>query len=489
MQTKAKKKIRQTTKSKEQKSINIIKEISEKEEKNNNTFNQSKKKDKMDRENDPDHRKRTVSTNVDYVESSRNRHATINDQKHDEINSSGNSGYTSDDDNNLNHHKKSTSSSRKHSGNSLSNNKSNSNNNSSSSGDSKQASRSEHVYTVETAALPNGKKKVFKYTNKSRVGNGSFGTVYRVVEYDTKNVLAIKKVLQDERYKNRELQIMRMLKHASICDLKYFYYSKRSDSVETFTYLHLVLEFVNENMNQITKRYKQEGKKMPIPTVKLYAYQIFRSLGYIHSLGICHRDIKPQNLLVNSHTGVVKLCDFGSAKILVPDQVNVSYICSRYYRAPELIFGSTFYTTAIDVWSAGCVLSELMTCDPIFPGENGIQQLIKIIKILGTPSQDEILEMNPEYTEFHYNNVAGTGLAKVIPEGVEESELILPVLQSSLLYKPKQRLSAIQLLTLPFFNEVKHLYNHASSPISEIFNFSNEELSGLNETEKKLLLA
>lgn len=82
-------------------------------------------------------------------------------------------------------------------------------------------------------------------------------------------------------------------------------------------------------------------------TIKLYMYQLLRSLAYIHSVGICHRDIKPQNLLLNPNTGVLKLCDFGSAKILVAGEPNVSYICSRYYRAPELIFGATNYTTNI----------------------------------------------------------------------------------------------------------------------------------------------
>jgi glycogen synthase kinase 3 beta len=86
---------------------------------------------------------------------------------------------------------------------------------------------------------------------------------------------------------------------------------------------------------------------MPILEVKLYIYQLFRSLAYIHSQGICHRDIKPQNLLLDPTTGVLKLCDFGSAKILVENEPNVSYICSRYYRAPELIFGATNYTTKI----------------------------------------------------------------------------------------------------------------------------------------------
>jgi glycogen synthase kinase 3 beta len=129
--------------------------------------------------------------------------------------------------------------------------------------------------------------------------------------------------------------------------------------------------------------------------VKLYMYQLLRSLAYIHSVGICHRDIKPQNLLLNPTTGILKLCDFGSAKILVSGEPNVSYICSRYYRAPELIFGATNYTTNIDIWSTGCVMAELMLGQPLFPGESGIDQLVEIIKVLGTPTREQIRTMNP----------------------------------------------------------------------------------------------
>lgn len=134
-------------------------------------------------------------------------------------------------------------------------------------------------------------------------------------------------------------------------------------------------------------------------------YQLFRSLAYIHSLGICHRDIKPQNLLLDPETGILKLCDFGSAKHLVRGEPNVSYICSRYYRAPELIFGAIDYTTKIDVWSAGCVLAELLLGQPIFPGDSGVDQLVEIIKVLGTPTREQIREMNPNYTEFKFPQI------------------------------------------------------------------------------------
>jgi len=122
--------------------------------------------------------------------------------------------------------------------------------------------------------------------------------------------------------------------------------------------------------------------------MKLYAYQAFRALAYIHALGICHRDIKPQNLLVNPDTHELKVCDFGSAKRLLKGEVNVSYISSRYYRAPELIFGATDYSQSIDVWSVGCILAELILGQPLFPGDSGVDQLVEIIKVLGTPSRD-----------------------------------------------------------------------------------------------------
>jgi glycogen synthase kinase 3 beta len=159
---------------------------------------------------------------------------------------------------------------------------------------------------------------------------------------------------------------MRIVRHPNIVELKAFYYSNgervrnsvrnlglpgnhplMSHQQKDEVYLNLILEFVPETVYRASRYFNKMKTVMPILEVKLYIYQLFRSLAYIHSQGICHRDIKPQNLLLDPATGILKLCDFGSAKILVENEPNVSYICSIYYRAPELIFGATNYTTKI----------------------------------------------------------------------------------------------------------------------------------------------
>ncbi|XP_014669395.1 PREDICTED: glycogen synthase kinase-3 beta-like [Priapulus caudatus] len=183
------------------------------------------------------------------------------------------------------------------------------------------------------------------YTDTKVIGNGSFGVVYQARLCSSGEQVAIKKVLQDKRFKNRELQIMRRLEHCNIVSFLYFFYSSGDKKDEV--YLNLVLEYVPETVYRVARHYSKTKQTVPILYIKLYLYQLFRSLAYIHALGICHRDIKPQNLLLDPETAVLKLCDFGSAKQLVKGEPNVSYICSRYYRAPELIFGATDYTSTI----------------------------------------------------------------------------------------------------------------------------------------------
>lgn len=147
------------------------------------------------------------------------------------------------------------------------------------------------------------------YTDTKVIGNGSFGVVYQARLMDTNEQVAIKRVLQDKRFKNRELQIMKRLDHCNIVKLKYYFYTSGDKKEEV--YLNLVLEYIPETVYRVARHYNRQKLTIPIPFIKLYMYQLFRSLAYIHSLGICHRDIKPQNLLLDPETGVLKLCDFG----------------------------------------------------------------------------------------------------------------------------------------------------------------------------------
>merc|ERR1711971_135380 len=194
------------------------------------------------------------------------------------------------------------------------------------------------------------------------------------------------------------------------------------------------------------------------------------------SSGICHRDIKPQNLLLDPESGILKLCDFGSAKHLVRGEPNVSYICSRYYRAPELIFGATDYTTNIDVWSAGCVFAELMLGQPIFPGDSGVDQLVEIIKVLGTPTREQIKEMNPNYTEFKFPQIKAHPWPKVFrartsPEAID---LVSRLLE----YTPSARITPLQACAHTFFDELREPGTKLPSgrELPVLFNFTEQEL-------------
>jgi glycogen synthase kinase 3 beta len=344
---------------------------------------------------------------------------------------------------------------------------------------------SSKIVTVTANEGKTGEAMELSYTNNKAVGNGSFGVVFQAKILQTGQVAAIKKVLQDKRFKNRELQIMRLLSHPNVCDLKAFFYTANGEKKDEI-FLSLVMEFVPDTVYRALRYYVKSKQQMPMLQIKLYMYQLFRSLGYVHALGICHRDIKPQNLLLDMSTGVLKLCDFGSAKILVQGEPNVSYICSRYYRAPELIFGATDYTTIIDVWSSGCVMAELMLGQPIFPGDHSVDQLVEIIKVLGTPTKEQIKKMNPNHAEHKLPQVKACPWSKVFRSRSVNNEC-LDFIAKLLEYVPDERLKSFDCLAHPFFDELRSLETKGINGklLPPLFDFSVMELSinaSLNKT-------
>jgi serine/threonine protein kinase len=312
------------------------------------------------------------------------------------------------------------------------------------------------------------------YTAERVTGSGSFGIVYQAQVVETQETVAIKKVLQDRRYKNREVQILKDLRHPDVIRLRHCFYS-RGNPDEVF--LNLVMDYVPETLHRSIRAHTKASKHIPMLYVKVYAYQLTRAMAYIHSLGVCHRDIKPQNILLDPKSHKVFLCDFGSAKVLTSSQANVAYICSRYYRAPELVFDATYYSTAVDIWSLGCVFAELLLGTPLFPGGSSVDQLVEIMKVLGTPTKDDIRRMNPMSSSFRFPHVKRQEWTDVFKSHVPDAALDL--VNNMLSYDPKKRMRALNCLGHPFFDELRAegtvLPN--GKPLPPLFNWTKAEIS------------
>ena len=291
----------------------------------------------------------------------------------------------------------------------------------------------------------------------SIIGHGTFGVVYRAKEEKTGEIFAIKRVFQDKKYKNRELEILKELNHPNVINLKHYFYTKtEKEGKEPEIFLNCVMDYFPQTLSRILSVNFQSRKQLDPFIAKLYAYQMMLSLKYLHSKGIAHRDIKPQNILVDQKTNKIKVCDFGSAKKLIPGQKSISYICSRFYRAPELIFGATDYTNQIDVWSMGCVISELVLGRPMFPGATTSDQLVEIIRILGTPTKDDICSMNPHFKDHKFPDVKPIPFEKLFKNRIIP-EHFLDLLSKLLVYNPQIRLTPEKALEHAYFDEIKKI--------------------------------
>lgn len=336
-----------------------------------------------------------------------------------------------------------------------------------------------------------------------KIGEGAFGTVVEAVlaDADDKGVpgsklmgpFAIKRVLAQTEYKCRELEILRTVNHPNIVSLKFFF-DKRS-LLDGKVYQNLVMECLPSNLQNEIKYYRQLKYTIPYPHMKAYTFQLTRAMLYLHGFNILHRDIKPSNILVDPTTVRLKICDFGSAKQLEPTQPSVSYICSRYYRAPELIVGCTVYSTKIDVWGLGCVIAEMFLGKPIFQGQSSELQLKEISKLLGPPPKTFFFKSNPQY----HGNMFSTKLFSCsIKERFEQifsnsPPDVIDLLLKILVYDPEFRASPRQVLVDPFFDELKkdtfHVYPRgAQDPIKlNLFDFSKFELDLLGPLKEEFV--
>lgn len=314
------------------------------------------------------------------------------------------------------------------------------------------------------------------------IGQGTFGVVYKAEEIATSKVVAIKKVFQDPKYSNREFKIVIDLDHPNCIKVHHYFFSQKEDSSKD-VYLNLVMDFIPDTLYKILRFYFKKNFDFPNALGKIYSYQMLRALAYIHNLSICHRDIKPQNILVNIQDHKLVLCDFGSAKVLNPGESSVAYICSRYYRAPELILGEESYTVAIDIWSIGCVIAEMFLGEPIFCGKNSKDQFLKIMHVLGTPTPQEVINMC-ENVSVNLPDIKGIGLKKKLKNA---DPLLIDLLSKMITYNPKIRVKPFLLLSHPYFDDLRtQRLTINGRNVTDLFKFNSIEIKGFEELAKSL---
>ncbi|CAA7402465.1 unnamed protein product [Spirodela intermedia] len=229
-------------------------------------------------------------------------------------------------------------------------------------------------------------RRADSFEKLDKIGQGTYSNVYRARDIDNGKIVALKKVRFDNlepesvRFMAREIHILRRLDHPNIIKLEGLVTSRMSCS------LYLVFEYMEHDLAGLASF---PGLKFTEPQIKCYMQQLLRGLDHCHSRNILHRDIKGSNLLIDN-TGVLKIADFGLASFFDPNQCHplTSRVVTLWYRPPELLLGATNYGVAVDLWSTGCILAELYAGKPIMPGRTEVEQLHKIFKLCGSPSED-----------------------------------------------------------------------------------------------------
>ncbi|XP_028265547.1 cyclin-dependent kinase 16 [Parambassis ranga] len=296
--------------------------------------------------------------------------------------------------------------------------------------------------------------KLETYIKLDKLGEGTYATVYKGRSKLTENLVALKEIrLEHEEGAPctaiREVSLLKDLKHANIVTLH--------DIIHTQKSLTLVFEYLDKDL----KQYLEDcGNIIHVHNVKLFLFQLLRGLSYCHRRKVLHRDLKPQNLLINER-GELKLADFGLARAKsIPTKTYSNEVVTLWYRPPDILLGSTDYSTPIDMWGVGCIFYEMATGRPLFPGSTVEEELHFIFKLLGTPTEQSWpgISSNEEFVAFNYPQYRAERLSHHTPRlNSDGVELLSKLLQ----FEGKKRMSAEDSMTHHYFsnlgNRVKSL--------------------------------
>ncbi|XP_032828300.2 cyclin-dependent kinase 17-like isoform X2 [Petromyzon marinus] len=289
--------------------------------------------------------------------------------------------------------------------------------------------------------------KLETYTKLDKLGEGTYATVYKGRSKLTDNLVALKEIrLEHEEGAPctaiREVSLLKDLKHANIVTLH--------DIIHTDKSLTLVFEYLEKDL----KQYMDDcGNIMHMHNVKLFLYQLLRGLAYCHKRRVLHRDLKPQNLLINDK-GELKLADFGLARAKsVPTKTYSNEVVTLWYRPPDVLLGSTEYSTPIDMWGVGCIFFEMAAGRPLFPGSTVEDELLLIFRMLGTPSEDTwpAILAHEEYKAYKFPKYKAEPLINHAPRLDADG---LDLLSKLLQYEARRRVSAEEGMRHPYFKSL-----------------------------------
>ncbi|KAM9785459.1 LOW QUALITY PROTEIN: mitogen-activated protein kinase 12 [Neosynchiropus ocellatus] len=328
-----------------------------------------------------------------------------------------------------------------------------------------------------------------RYAALRPVGSGAYGTVCSAQDQRTKEKVAIKKLyrpfqsLIHAKRAYRELRLLRHIRHENvICLLDVF---TPDLSLEKFQTFYLVMPFVAQDLGHIMRK-----RRLTERIITYLFYQLLRGLKYIHSAGIIHRDLKPGNLAVNENCELKvqthalnggdhvrsafflnlrhQILDFGLARQTESEMTG--YVVTRWYRAPEVIFNWMHYSQTVDVWSAACILAEMITGQVLFPGHDSIDQLKKILRLTGTPDSSLVQKMQSKDAQSYVLGLPPQRKKNFKEVFSKMEEKAVSLLEGMLLLDPETRLTAQQGLSHPYLAEYHEPeYEPESPPYDDSF--------------------
>ncbi|KAJ4780067.1 Cyclin-dependent kinase 2 [Rhynchospora pubera] len=296
-----------------------------------------------------------------------------------------------------------------------------------------------------------------KYEKLEKVGEGTYGKVYKAQDKATGQLVALKKTRLEMDEEGipptalREVSILQLLAQ-SIYIVRLLCVEHVQKNGKPI--LYLVFEFLETDLKKFIDTYRRgpNARPMPANVIKSFMYQLCKGVAHCHSHGVLHRDLKPQNLLVDNEKGILKIADLGLGRsFTLPVKCYTHEIVTLWYRAPEVLLGITHYSTGVDMWSVGCIFAEMVRRQALFPGDSELQQLLHIFRLLGTPTEKQWPGVTTLKDWHEYPQWKPQDMARAVPtlesEGVD-------LLSRMLQFDPAERISAKEAMEHPYFDSL-----------------------------------